>query len=118
MCKKHDFDLRTHDTDWARHSFKYTIGAQSNSGLDQVLYYDNLGWADERKILAEDDGGNTNLDNYNEVGVGGRMDEDETRDKKYDSQPSGGTYVEEGEEGERHRGEQREGPGLVAAWAT
>lgn len=56
-------------------SFKYTIGAHSEAGLDQVLYYDGLGWADERKTLAEDEGGNTNPDNYNDAGAGSSDDE-------------------------------------------
>lgn len=40
-----------------------------------MLYYDGLGWADERKTLAEDEGGNTNPDNYNDAGVGSSDDE-------------------------------------------
>lgn len=59
-------------------SFKYTVGAQSNAGLDQVLYYDNLGWADERKTLAEDDGGNQNSDAYNEMLMNGHVDDEES----------------------------------------
>ncbi|KAL1857461.1 hypothetical protein Daus18300_010325 [Diaporthe australafricana] len=63
----------------SRKFFKYTKGVQSNSNteaeLDQVLYYDNLGWADERKTLAEDDG-NTNPDNYNDID--GHVDDEDS----------------------------------------
>lgn len=79
MRISHHFNLETHHTNYVRHhSFKYTIGAQSNAGLDQALYYDNLGWADEHKTLAEDDGGNTNPDNINDIGAFGRADDEET----------------------------------------
>lgn len=61
-----------------RNSFKYTVGAQSKAGLDQVLHYDRLGWADERKTLAEDDGGNANQENYNDGGMRGHSDDEET----------------------------------------
>lgn len=50
--------------------------SNTEAELDQVLYYDNLGWADERKTLAEDDGGNTNPDNYNDFD--GNMDDEES----------------------------------------
>lgn len=42
-----------------------------------MLYYDNLGWADERKTLAEDDGGNTQPDDNNNTIVGAQMDDED-----------------------------------------